>query len=177
MNGKNTAKNIAKSALFTLLMVVCAYIKVPILTVPLTFQLAVAILSGFFLGAWWGAFSMLAYCLLGLVGLPVFAYGGGVAYVINPSFGYILGFVLSSAFCGLFKDKCNKFSSYLILSLIALVVGYVVGIIYFTIIWLTVYGEGYFYALAIYNLIYIPKDVIVCILTSVIANKSALIIK
>ena len=175
--GTNVAKNLAKSALFTTLMVVCAYVKIPLPVVPITFQLAVSILSGVFLGAGWGAFSMLAYCALGLVGLPVFALGGGFAYLFSPTFGYVIGFVASSAFCGLFRKKCTKFGGYLALSLIALALNYVIGIAYFTIIWLSVYGDGYLNALALYNLIYIIKDVAVCLLTALVAVKCARLIK
>lgn len=175
--GANVAKNLAKSALFTTLMVICAYVKIPLPVVPITFQLAVAILSGIFLGVGWGAFSMLAYCALGLVGLPVFALGGGFAYVLNPTFGYVIAFVASSAFCGLFRKKCTKFGGYLALSLIALAINYAIGMAYFSVIWLCFYKDGFLNALALYNLIYIIKDVAVCLLSALVAVKYARFVK
>jgi len=42
-----------------------------------------------------------AYVLLGLAGIPVFAYGGGVLYVFSPTFGYLVGFVLGTLVAGL----------------------------------------------------------------------------
>jgi biotin transport system substrate-specific component len=39
---------------------------------------------------------VLSYIALGLAGLPVFAYGGGPAYVFSPTFGYLVGFLLAS---------------------------------------------------------------------------------
>lgn len=33
------------------------------------------------------------YVLLGLAGLPIFAYGGGLAYVLSPTFGCLIGFI------------------------------------------------------------------------------------
>ncbi len=40
------------------------------------------------------------YIALGLIGLPVFAYGGGLWYVLSPTFGYILGFLAASFVVG-----------------------------------------------------------------------------
>ncbi|ADV64855.1 biotin transporter BioY [Desulfurococcus mucosus] len=40
------------------------------------------------------------YVLLGLAGLPVFAYGGGPGYVSSPTFGYLLGFTVAAAVGG-----------------------------------------------------------------------------
>lgn len=43
-----------------------------------------------------GRASVCIYIVLGLMGLPVFAEGGGLAYVLKPSFGYIIGFAIAS---------------------------------------------------------------------------------
>ena len=37
---------------------------------------------------------------MGLVGLPWFARGGGMAYFMSPTFGYIIGFVLAAFVVG-----------------------------------------------------------------------------
>ena len=60
----------------------------------------VVILSGILLGKNYGSLSVTVYVLLGLLGLPVFSSGGGIHYVLNPSFGYITGFVLCSFIIG-----------------------------------------------------------------------------
>jgi len=37
-----------------------------------------------------------AYIILGLAGLPLFASGGGVSYLFAPSFGYLVGMMIAS---------------------------------------------------------------------------------
>ena len=44
--------------------------------------------------------SIVAYVVAGLCGLPVFAYGGGPLYVISPTFGYLIGFIIASIIVG-----------------------------------------------------------------------------
>jgi len=39
-----------------------------------------------------GAVSQVLFLAVGLCGLPVFAMGGGIGYVLKPSFGYLLAF-------------------------------------------------------------------------------------
>lgn len=36
------------------------------------------------------------YIVMGLIGIPVFSAGGGFAYVLQPTFGYILGFLIAA---------------------------------------------------------------------------------
>lgn len=47
-----------------------------------------------------GALSQIAYLSLGLTQMPVFGQGGGWAYIHNPTFGYLLGFVPGAWICG-----------------------------------------------------------------------------
>lgn len=89
------------TALFAALTAAGGFIKIPLPVIPFTLQLPVVILSGLVLGSKYGALSQIIYLLLGIAGLPVFTKGGGIRYVFEPSFGYILGFVLVSWFVGL----------------------------------------------------------------------------
>ena len=52
------------------------------------------------LGPWRGAASQAVYLTAGLVGLPVFAGGGGPHSLLKPSFGYLLGFVAGAWLAG-----------------------------------------------------------------------------
>lgn len=89
------------SAIFTALTVVGAYLKVPLPSeVPLTLQTLFVLLSGFLLGSYYGFFSQATYVLIGLIGFPVFAQGGGPAYVLKPTFGYLVGFPLAAFVVG-----------------------------------------------------------------------------
>ena len=92
-------------ALFTVLTIVSGKISVPILTIPFTLQLAVSLLSGIMLGAGRAMLSQGLYILIGLLGLPVFAAGGGPAYVLQPTFGYLPGMMLSAGLVGYLADR------------------------------------------------------------------------
>lgn len=53
-----------------------------------------------FAGAGYGALSQLVYVLIGLVGVPIFALGGGFSYVLQPTFGFLLGLIPSAFVIG-----------------------------------------------------------------------------
>ncbi len=53
-------------------------------------------LSGVLLLPEYAALSQVAYLILGLAGLPVFANGGGVGYILQPTFGYLLSLPLAA---------------------------------------------------------------------------------
>jgi biotin transport system substrate-specific component len=68
-------------------------IPLPFTPVPGTLQTIPVLLAGALLGARAGAASQVAYLLMGIAGLPVFALpGAGPAYFVGPTAGYLLGF-------------------------------------------------------------------------------------
>ncbi len=69
-------------------------LKIPVPGTPLiiTLQTFFVFMSGLLLEPKYAFLSQLAYAAIGLVGLPVFSEGGGIAYVLRPSFGFIVGF-------------------------------------------------------------------------------------
>ena len=77
-----------------------AYIKIniPVQPFPMhfTMQFLFVLLAGFLLGARKGAICVGIYLAVGLSGIPVFAAGGGPAYLIRPTFGFLLGFVFAA---------------------------------------------------------------------------------
>lgn len=88
-------------ALFAVFTAVGAFIRLPVPGVPFTLQVPAVLLSGIALGPWLGAASQLAYIGVGLLGLPVFATGGGPGYVLTPTFGFLVGFVAAASVVGL----------------------------------------------------------------------------
>ncbi len=76
-------------------------IPLPFTPVPLTGQTLAVLVVGAALGARRGSASLLLYLLMGLAGLPVF-HGGtsGVAVVLGPTGGYLIGFVVSAYLVG-----------------------------------------------------------------------------
>lgn len=83
-------------ALCAALIAVGAFIRIPVPGVPFTLQTFFVTLAGLLLGGQLGACSSLLYVAVGLVGFPIFASGGGIGYVLQPSFGYLIGFVLGA---------------------------------------------------------------------------------
>jgi len=63
------------------------------------------LLSGFVLGPRLGAASQTLYLAAGLAGLPVFAAGGGAAYLLGPTGGYLLAFPVGAALAGLVAGR------------------------------------------------------------------------
>ena len=89
-------KQLVFCSLFTALIAVGAFIKIPVPVVPFTLQYLFTMLAGLILGPRLGTISVAAYMLLGLAGLPIFTEGGGLWYVLKPSFGYIIGFCIGT---------------------------------------------------------------------------------
>jgi len=95
--------------LFTALTILGAFLKIPTpWGVPVSLQFFFALCGGMLLGPWRGAAAQLLYLALGLLGLPVFTAGGGFGYVLHPTFGFLLGFVLSAFVSGLLTQRILK---------------------------------------------------------------------
>lgn len=81
-----------------------AKLQVPFYPVPMTMQTFVVLVIGMAYGWRLGAATVLLYLAEGAAGLPVFAgtpeKGIGLAYMVGPTGGYLLGFVLSAALVG-----------------------------------------------------------------------------
>ncbi len=91
--------------LFADLTALAARVSLPIPPVPLTMQTVMVLLSGAFLGSRGGLAAMLLYLVMGLVGLPVFVAGGGPAYVLAPTFGYLAGFAAGAWLTGFILEQ------------------------------------------------------------------------
>lgn len=85
---------------FSVVTAVCAKLKVEVGAVPITMQTFAVLLAGALLGSKRGALSQLTYLLMGLTGIPWFARGGGISYILSPTFGYLFGFVLAALSVG-----------------------------------------------------------------------------
>ena len=172
--GRRVAAELAKCAIFVVLMVVSAFIKIPFPLVPLTFQTVVAVLAGLLLGPLYGTAAVGVYIFMGLIGLPVFTSGGGFAYVVQPTFGYILGFAaaafVAGALCGRGKAAQITLRGALLASVAGFLVNYIVGVPYFLLIWhFYMHNGGVWQAAVTYNLIYMPKDLALCLLAGFLA--------
>jgi biotin transport system substrate-specific component len=96
-------RQLAAVAAFAVLTAIGARISVPLpgTPIPFTLQPVAVLLSGLLLGGALGASSQLMYLAIGAIGLPVFAAGGGLAYLGGPTGGYLLAFPLAAGIAGL----------------------------------------------------------------------------
>lgn len=81
-----------------------AKVKIPFYPVPMTMTTFVVLVIGMVYGWKLGVATILLYLAEGAVGLPVFAgtpeKGIGLAYMMGPTGGYLLGYILAAALCG-----------------------------------------------------------------------------
>jgi biotin transport system substrate-specific component len=117
-------------ALFAALMVVGAYIAVPVGPVPVVLATLFVLLSGMLAGPGIGAAAVGVYLLLGIVGLPVFANGaGGIQVFVGPTGGYLLGYLLASWTAGMIvRAGKGRLSVLIIAAVVGSVMIYLPGV-------------------------------------------------
>lgn len=162
-----------RCALFTALIAVSAFIQIPLPFMDYyTLQFLFVLLSGMILGSRNGALSVAVYVIIGLIGIPIFAAGGGPMYVFKPTFGYLLGFIAASFVVGYIVEKNNAgtFFQYFAAAFAGLIVTYVFGILYKFIILNFYMGTPvplYLLFLSCFPLD-IPADIVLCCASAVI---------
>ena len=106
-------------------------------SLKVTYQIGAVLLTGCMGGRNAGAISQIAYITLGLSGAPVFAKGGGFEYLLDPSFGYLLGFIPGAWLCGwLALSRRAKLELLGFSSLIGLITIQAIGLLYLVILYL-----------------------------------------
>lgn len=90
---------------FAFLTGILSKVKFEIGAVPITLQTLAVLLSGAILGSLRGSLSQLIYLLCGLSGIPWFSRGGGITYLMSPTFGYLIGFIFAAFLIGYLLEK------------------------------------------------------------------------
>ncbi|MDC0045107.1 biotin transporter BioY [Pelagibacteraceae bacterium] len=80
----------------TILLAISAKIQLPFWPVPMTMQTFVIFLIGMTYSVRLSFITVSIYLFEGALGLPVFASGGGIAYLVGPTSGYLYGMLISS---------------------------------------------------------------------------------
>ncbi|MGO4833190.1 biotin transporter BioY [Rhizobiaceae sp. 2RAB30] len=86
-----------------------AKIQIPFFPVPLTMQTFMVLVIGMAFGLRLGTATVALYLMQGALGLPVFAgtpeKGIGLAYMVGPTGGYLLGYLAAAAACGYLAER------------------------------------------------------------------------
>ena len=167
--------------LFAALMTVGALIKIVlpigVFEVTVSLQVFFALLAGFLLGARNGFLSIVVYLIIGLIGVPVFAHGGGLGYLIKPTFGFLIGFAFAALFAGLLtnREKKPRFSRLVVAALVGEMAYYACGLIYYFIMFNFVLsgtvGIGIAKLFSVWFLSTVIPDTVICMLAAVLAYR------
>ena len=117
-------KLILLCAIGCIMLTLSSKIQVPFWPVPMTMQTFVVFILGMSYGLSFGSYTLISYLLLGAIGLPVFAKGGGLLYLTGPTAGYLYGMALAAAVIGFFADR--GYAKSYIKSFIAIILGTIV---------------------------------------------------
>ncbi|MDX9916976.1 MAG: biotin transporter BioY [Gudongella sp.] len=162
-------KDLTAISLFTALSAVSSFISIPVGPVPVTLQTLVVLLSGFILGPKKAAISQIAYILLGLSGLPIFAgFTGGIYSFLKPSFGFAIGFVAGAFVSGAVVKVKRNLLGFFFGSLAGTISIYAFGLPYMAFILNSVMNSG-MSASKIFQigmLIFIPGDILKLVIAS-----------
>lgn len=164
---KVSVQELIYCGIFAALIAVGAFIKVSVPVVPFTLQFLFTTLAGLLLGGKLGAFSVIAYLVLGLAGLPIFSEGGGIWYVFKPSFGYLIGFCIATYVTGTMAERMKfTIKNLLAANFTGLLIVYAAGMVYYYIICNFVIDTpiGVWPLFLYCFLLAVPGDICLCIL-------------
>lgn len=142
MKISNNNRKIIYISFFSALTAVGAFIKIPLPHIPITLQTFIVLMSANLCGPKISFFSQIIYLILGLIGIPVFAYGGGLGYIFQPSFGYLLSYPVCALIIGYllkffqsgnirFKNSKYKMLSIIVFAdIIGVLVIFIIGLAY-----------------------------------------------
>ena len=128
--------NFVTVVICSLLLILSAKIKVDLYPVPMTLQPLAVLMIAMLCGRNISVSAVSLYLFQGMVGIPVFAYGGGLPYLLGPTGGFLFGFLFASMIIGELADRGwgkHNFKS-IIAMLIGLIVIYAFGVFQLSIL-------------------------------------------
>lgn len=177
---RSITQDVAVCGLFAALIAVGAFMKIVIPvgadTMNFTLQWLFVLLAGLLLGSRRAFRSVAVYLITGLIGFPIFARGGGPAYLLRPTFGFLLGFALAAWAIGFLCEKLRptKSVTWFFTTLAGFVIYYGMGILYFYMIThllasQTPVGIGVIFG--VYCLPTMLPDLLLCVLAVMLAGR------
>jgi len=156
---------------FITLTTLSAFVRIPLpfTPVPLTLQTFFVLLSGALLGRKLGGLTQGAYMFLGLTGQEIFTNAScGGFYLLGPTGGYLVGFVLAAYFAGSFLIKEKQSVLEVFIKLLA--ADFI--ILFSGMLWLKIsLASGWDKAFLLGFLPFVPGDILKVILATVAYNK------
>lgn len=167
-------KDIILSSIFCVLIIVGAFLKIQLPLIPITLQVFFVLLAASILKFPISIFPPFLYMIMGLIGIPVFTKGGGIWYIFEKSFGYIIGFILAAAVISYLLKIFGK-SSYAGLAFantVGVIIIYLCGIPYFYMIQNIYLAKplGFMTILTYGLFITLPSDILAIIMVTLIVG-------
>ena len=165
-----SARKLVYTALLAVLTAAGAFLRIPLGFSSIPLQFLFTAMAGVLLGAGGGALSQAVYVGLGLMGLPIFTTGGGLGYVLQPTFGFLLGLIPSAAVIGALTRRSASSGRIVLACIAGLAVLYAVGIPYMALILNGYMGKGMTPAALLwaYMVPFLPGDAVKIAVTAVL---------
>lgn len=157
--------SMASTALMAAVLCLLGPVSLPIGPVPISLGTLGIYLALYLLGWKRGTVSVLIYLLLGLAGLPVFSgFAGGLARLIGPTGGYLMGYLPMAVTAGLVIDRWDSRAAQFAGLAASTAVLYAFGTAWYCVLTGSALGS----ALALCVLPFIPVDLVKIALVTVL---------
>ncbi len=134
--GSNALRTGTLVVIGTGLLALSAHIQVPFWPVKLSLQTLVVLAIGIVYGSRLGGATILAYLVEGALGLPVFQSGAGIVYMVGPTGGFLLGFLIAGIVIGYCTERgmLNRFPTAIAALLLAEAAIYILGVAWLAVL-------------------------------------------
>ncbi len=156
----NKTQRIIQNSIFLCLLIISGKISFPLGGISFTLQLFVVFIIALLSKPLDIFLIFFTYIFFGLIGLPIFSVGGGLGYIYQPSFGFLIGFWIMCYPIYFTKKILSKFiKNIYIINIIACLIGlisdYLIGFVYAIIVF-NIYLENNYSIYKILTLVIIP---------------------
>ena len=156
---RHSSVSLMRMGIFTALIAVGAFIRIPVPVCPFTLQLLFTTLAGILLGSRRGGGAVLVY----------------IAYIFQPTFGYLIGFAGGAWLTGRIVEMApsGSLARYVVACFAGLAVVYGCGMVYVYVINNFYLGTplGLWPLILYCFLMAVPGDIVLCLLAAVLGRK------
>ncbi len=170
-------RELSVGGLFAALIAGGAFVKVTLPTEPFpmhfTLQWFFVLLAGLLLNRRLAGAAVGVYLLVGLSGVPVFASGGGPAYLLRPTFGYLIGFAVAAYGMAWLCENIRvlNYAKLLLVSVAGLLVYYGIGVLYYWLVCRILIFQEITWQILLFQcfLLTVGEDFILCVAAASVA--------